>query len=226
MGAETTNGDGFGLGWYGAGEGPGALPQRRAGLGRREPARARGAHRVAAVHRARARDDGHRDPADQLPPVPPRPLAVRPQRRHRRLPRDAPRADARGRTRAVRGHPGLDGLRGALPPRADLRPRAGPGRRARARDRARRGDGRAGTASSTPCRRASASPTASACGRSATRPRAARARCSCRPTRTSMRRLHPENPRLQRLRDEDRVVVSEPLADLPGCGTRSPSRPS
>ena len=32
----------------------------------------------------------------------------------------------------------------------------------------------------------------------------------------SVRALHPENERLQRLRDEDRVVVSEPLADLPG----------
>jgi glutamine amidotransferase len=32
----------------------------------------------------------------------------------------------------------------------------------------------------------------------------------------SVRELHPENERLQRLRDEDRVVVSEPLADLPG----------
>ena len=28
--------------------------------------------------------------------------------------------------------------------------------------------------------------------------------------------LHPENERLQRLRDEDRIVVSEPLADLEG----------
>jgi predicted glutamine amidotransferase len=32
----------------------------------------------------------------------------------------------------------------------------------------------------------------------------------------SIRELHPENPRLQRLRDEDRLVVSEPVADLPG----------
>jgi predicted glutamine amidotransferase len=32
----------------------------------------------------------------------------------------------------------------------------------------------------------------------------------------SIRRLHPENERLQRLQDEDRLVVSEPLADLPG----------
>jgi predicted glutamine amidotransferase len=32
----------------------------------------------------------------------------------------------------------------------------------------------------------------------------------------SIRRLHPENPRLQRLHPEDRVVVSEPFSDLPG----------
>ncbi|HEU4974871.1 MAG TPA: class II glutamine amidotransferase [Baekduia sp.] len=33
----------------------------------------------------------------------------------------------------------------------------------------------------------------------------------------SLRRLHPDNPRLQRLREGDRIVVSEPLADLPGA---------
>jgi predicted glutamine amidotransferase len=33
----------------------------------------------------------------------------------------------------------------------------------------------------------------------------------------SIRQLHAENPRLQALRDEDRVVVSEPLVDLPGA---------
>src|SRR5262249_43488359 len=33
----------------------------------------------------------------------------------------------------------------------------------------------------------------------------------------SIKQLHPENPRLEFLRDEDRVVVSEPLADLPGA---------
>ena len=32
----------------------------------------------------------------------------------------------------------------------------------------------------------------------------------------AIRELHPENERLQRFRDEDRIVVSEPLADLPG----------
>jgi predicted glutamine amidotransferase len=32
----------------------------------------------------------------------------------------------------------------------------------------------------------------------------------------AVRRLHPENERLQRLRDEDTVVVSEPLSERPG----------
>jgi predicted glutamine amidotransferase len=36
---------------------------------------------------------------------------------------------------------------------------------------------------------------------------------------TAIRELHPENERLQRLQDEDRVVVSEPLADLKGVWT-------
>jgi hypothetical protein len=29
----------------------------------------------------------------------------------------------------------------------------------------------------------------------------------------AIKQLHPDNPRLARLRDEDRVIVSEPLAD-------------
>jgi len=33
----------------------------------------------------------------------------------------------------------------------------------------------------------------------------------------ALRRLHPENPRLARMLDTDRVVVSEPLSDLPGA---------
>jgi len=32
----------------------------------------------------------------------------------------------------------------------------------------------------------------------------------------SVKELHPENPRLQLLRGEDRLIVSEPFADLPG----------
>jgi predicted glutamine amidotransferase len=32
----------------------------------------------------------------------------------------------------------------------------------------------------------------------------------------AVRKLHPDNPRLQLMREGDRIVVSEPLADLPG----------
>jgi glutamine amidotransferase len=39
---------------------------------------------------------------------------------------------------------------------------------------------------------------------------------------SAIRRLHPENARLQRLSDEDRLVVSEPLADLPGVWVEIP----
>jgi predicted glutamine amidotransferase len=33
----------------------------------------------------------------------------------------------------------------------------------------------------------------------------------------TVKRLHPENPRLQRLSEGDRLIVSEPFADLPGA---------
>jgi glutamine amidotransferase len=38
----------------------------------------------------------------------------------------------------------------------------------------------------------------------------------------SLKRLHPDNPRLQQLRDGDRLIVSEPLADLPGAWDELP----
>jgi predicted glutamine amidotransferase len=38
----------------------------------------------------------------------------------------------------------------------------------------------------------------------------------------TLRTLHPEAPRLQTLSDEDRVIVSEPLGDLPGAWVEVP----
>jgi predicted glutamine amidotransferase len=38
----------------------------------------------------------------------------------------------------------------------------------------------------------------------------------------SVRRLHPENPRLQRLGHDDRLIVSEPFSDLPGVWQEIP----
>jgi glutamine amidotransferase len=39
---------------------------------------------------------------------------------------------------------------------------------------------------------------------------------------SALRELHPGNPRLERLTDEDRAVVSEPLSDLPGVWLEVP----
>jgi predicted glutamine amidotransferase len=39
----------------------------------------------------------------------------------------------------------------------------------------------------------------------------------------TVRRLHPENPRLQRLSHDDRLIVSEPFSDLPGVWREIPA---
>jgi glutamine amidotransferase len=39
---------------------------------------------------------------------------------------------------------------------------------------------------------------------------------------SDIKSLHPENQRLQRLRDEDRIVVSEPIANLTGVWRKLP----
>src|SRR6185503_18877943 len=38
----------------------------------------------------------------------------------------------------------------------------------------------------------------------------------------SIRALHPDNERLQRMTSEDRIVVSEPVSDLPGAWREVP----
>jgi predicted glutamine amidotransferase len=40
----------------------------------------------------------------------------------------------------------------------------------------------------------------------------------------SIRHLHPENPRFQRLSPDDRLIVSEPFSDLPGVWQEIPQR--
>lgn len=38
----------------------------------------------------------------------------------------------------------------------------------------------------------------------------------------AVRRLHPQNPRFQRMRADDRLIVSEPFSDLPGVWQEVP----
>ena len=87
LGATTTNGDGFGVGWYGAYETPGlfrstepAWNDRNLRELSRPCARRAGLRPHPRLHRVGGA-------ADQLPPVPPRQLAVDAQRLPRRLPR-------------------------------------------------------------------------------------------------------------------------------------------
>ena len=86
LGATTTNGDGFGIGWYGGSRYTRRVPRDRAGVERPQPSRHRGSHLVPARLRAHPRLDRDRDPGDELPSVPARPLAVDAQRADPRVP--------------------------------------------------------------------------------------------------------------------------------------------
>ena len=54
-------------------------------------------------------------------------------------------------------------------------------------------------------------------GRPLLEPSTSRARSSSPSEADTLRALYPDNPRLQQFPDEDRLVVSEPLGDLPGA---------
>ena len=184
MGAETTNGDGFGLGWYGAGEGPGVyhsvapawgdanlrelaghiesplfLAHVRAAIG--SPVQQTNCHPFRRgnwlfVHNGYIADF-HVVRRDLM-------LAIDPD--------------------AVRRRPGFDRHRGRLPSRADAGSRVRSDRRARAHGRADRGDRRRARRRRRRCRGRSASRTGRRLWavRYATEGR--RARCSRPPTWT------------------------------------------
>ena len=72
LGAETTNGDGFGIGWYGVGETPGVFHSIEPAWNDRN-LRELAAHLESAARvRAHPRLLGIAGPADELPSVPPR----------------------------------------------------------------------------------------------------------------------------------------------------------
>ena len=80
-----TNGDGFGLGWYGEHPEPGLYRETRPGLVRREPALSVPAPALASVLRPCARRDRHAGDAAKLPSLRLRPLDVHAQRLRRQL---------------------------------------------------------------------------------------------------------------------------------------------
>src|SRR5580704_1833794 len=121
--------------------GTGDLPQHRARVERQQPPRARGAHRIRSLLRPYPRGDRLRGSADQLPPIPPRPLAVHAQRLPRRFRAGQARAHDGDRPLAVPPDLWTDRHRDTLLPRAHARPRKRPpagGRQDDRPDRARR----------------------------------------------------------------------------------------
>ena len=121
LGAETVNGDGFGIGWCcssSAGSRPALFHSIEPAWHRAEPAGTHPGHRESTLLLARAGRGRAADPADELPSVPVRELAVHAQRIPQRLRQDEARPRLRRGPVAVPTHPRHHGLRGDLPPRA------------------------------------------------------------------------------------------------------------
>ena len=133
------NADGFGLGWYGDDEAPGLYRSIAPAWGDRNLREIAARISIAALPRPHPRRDRDADRADQLPPVPPRPLALHAQRLHRRTTSDCGATCCSPSTPVLRRDRGHDGLRADVPPRADVRARGRSAAGARAHGRVRRG---------------------------------------------------------------------------------------
>ena len=177
---------------------------------------------LAARVRPHPRLDRDGDPADELPSLPARPLAVDAQRGDPRVPTGQARAGVRGRPVALPRDRGVDRLRAVLLPRAHVRPRGRPAARRRARRRPDRGDGRR-------ARRRAPDPDDRGDDRRRQHlglPLLERGQLAVALLQhaTSRRSAHqyPDNPVLHELSDETRLVVSEPLGDLAGAWNEVP----
>ena len=128
----ATNGDGFGLGWYGELPEPGHLSRSASGVVGRQSAQSLPPYPLASVLRPCPRRHRHRRHAAELPSVRVRALDVHAQWRDRRLVADPPhgRGDDPGRT--LSGAPRHHRFRSGVSGHHGRRRRAGSGRRDRA----------------------------------------------------------------------------------------------
>ena len=215
LGAETTNGDGNGVGWYGGGDGPGRIPQHLPRVGRREPPAPRRPHRDPAVPRPRARQLRNGGPAEQLPSLPHGRWLFVHNGLVQRVPRRATGPDAGARRPVRRRNRRLGRLRDRVPPGARDGARRRPARSARVRSAS--SSRRCATKGSTPrSRPASASATARPVG-GALLDRGEIAHPLPLAERRHDQAPAPRRRVLARLQEGDRIVVSEPLTELPGA---------
>ena len=140
LGAEETNGDGFGVGWYGEQATPAVFRSIEPAWNDRNLRELVRPRHVGARVRAHPCVDRLTGAADQLPSVPPRTLAVDAQRLHRRVRPGEARPGARSRSVALLRDRGNDRHGGVLQPRAHVRAGRRSARCSRARGRLHRGD--------------------------------------------------------------------------------------
>ena len=138
-GKTETNGDGFGIGWYGERSEPGRVPRHIARMVGREFGQPVRAGAGQDILRACPCLDGHRHRPGELPSLRPRPAPVHAQRPDRRLPPDQAASGGPDPGRVLRRAPGQHRFRGDLSAGPGERTCAGSGRRdgADARHRAR-----------------------------------------------------------------------------------------
>ena len=220
LGAETTNGDGFGVGWYGDGPTPASItassrPGTSATCTSSPPTSARRGSSRTSARRSGA-------PCSSRTAIPSATGAgcsctTGTSTSSRRSSANSCSRSIRRSIPKIEGH---DRLRGAVLPRADLRPRRRPAGRDRAGDRAGRG-GRQRLGVRSPSRARSPPPTARASGPSGTRARAV-ALALLHDGRAHAAQALPRAELLERVSDEARLIVSEPLGDVAGVWNEVP----
>ena len=222
LGAETTNGDGFGVGWYGVGDSPGLFRSVEPAWNDRNLRRPLGPRRIAARLRPHPRLDGVADPADELPSVPPRQLALDAQRDDPRLPR---RSSATSCSRSTR--------------RSTRRSKARPTRRCSSSSRSRSGspttrraavEAAVGLIEAVGARHGIDFPIQMTVATTDGIRTWGFRYSSEHESRTlfystdvpTLRALYPELEVLRTLSDTSRLIVSEPIRDLPGAWNEVP----
>ena len=222
LGAEPTNGDGFGVGWYGAPDTPGVFHSIEPAWNDSNLRELAGhissplffTHIRAAIGSAVQQTNCHPFRHDRWLFM--HNGYINELRHDQTRPRYSPS------TRRCTRDQGPGRHRGAVLPRADLRPGGRPAGRRRAGDRARRRRRRAGTVCRIRSRAPSRPPTARASGRSGTRASTNRARCSTPPTFPRCASYTPTEKELQEFSDDARLIVSEPLGDVAGVWNEVP----
>ena len=223
LGATTTNGDGFGVGWYGEGGMPAVFHSTEPAWNDRN-LRELAAHvRSQTVFAHIRASTGTADPADELPPVPPRPLALDAQRRHPRVRARQAGTHAGRRRGTVPGAAGLDRLRALLLSGAHAGleddPPAAVARAVGLIEQVGAAHGVAHPIQMT----VATTDGASVWGFRYSSEGQSRSLFYSTSVDT-LKHQYPDNPLLRGVGDEARLIVSEPLGDLRARGTRCRSR--